>query len=510
MTDHQRVPGAEQGRSDPGLTMGGDSAVGRRVIGGAAWMMGMRLALRGAGVINVAVLARVLVPADFGLIAIVMSLLVLPRMLVDTVTRAPLVRLNSVTPAHFAAARRLRVGLALALGAIVWLSAPALADFYQVAALEAGLMAIAAVVVLEGLENPGVVSLQRDMRWRRDAAFEVAVGAARIAATIALTLWLRSFWGVILGALVAAMVRVGLSYALAPRPAGAVTRSLFRALWGVSRWSLGEVLADMASGRSDRLLLGRLAGVAPMGLFSLAKDLALVPHQLLIMPVGRALLPGLRQARGHDPARRGRLFSLALGSFGALAVPSAVGAALVADPFVRALLGDDYAGAVPVLVALAPALAFEGLSSAATQIMVVEGRLATVTGIKVARLLGYVALLLPAFHGAGLVGVALAKSGMDAFVTLALLVVLAIRMPVDWRHLGAALARTALAATGMAATVLALMPLVAGWTNVSALQLLMLVPAGAMAYGAGLLGIWWLTGRPDGLEARILAVLARS
>ncbi|MCB1833844.1 MAG: oligosaccharide flippase family protein, partial [Geminicoccaceae bacterium] len=62
MTEEGEIPAAEAG--------GGDTTLGRRMAAGAIWLVGLRLALRGLGLLSTLILARLLVPEDFGLVAL--------------------------------------------------------------------------------------------------------------------------------------------------------------------------------------------------------------------------------------------------------------------------------------------------------------------------------------------------------------------------------------------------------------------------------------------------------
>src|SRR5262249_23312837 len=135
---------------------------------GAILTVGMRWTDRMLGLVSTLVLARLLVPADFGLVAMAMVLVGLLDVLLDLGVSAALIRDLGAGSEDFHTAWTLRLAQATVAALMLVACAPVAADYYDDERIVAILRAIAITVFVGGLENIGTVSFQRNMEFGRD------------------------------------------------------------------------------------------------------------------------------------------------------------------------------------------------------------------------------------------------------------------------------------------------------------------------------------------------------
>jgi PST family polysaccharide transporter len=467
-----------------------------KIAKGAAWMVLFRALDRSLGVVSTLILARLLVPADFGLVAMAMSVIALIEMTGAFSFEVPLIQKQDPTRDHYDTAWTLKVlfdtGAGVATAALAY---PA-AIFYNEPRLMEMMLVLSIAWALRGFENIGLVEFRRSMDFARETRFLLARRLAGFAVTIACALTLKSYWALVYGILAGRVAGVALSYAMSPyRP-----RFTLRAradLFSVSGWLFINNLLYYASQRVPHFFLGRVHGPVTLGLYTVGSELAYLPQSELVAPINRAVFPGYARMI-HDLVEMRRGFLGINGLIAAIAIPAGIGIAVLAEPMVAALLGPRWAGAVVFVQILALAGALSALTSNAYSAYLALGRPSVATAI----LLIEVIVMLPAMfilgraHGA--VGVAYAE-------LIANVVGIACSYPVLFRTLKISARayianswRPLIAAVFMGAGV----NLLVGFLDTlgAFAVLAAAVPAGMLLYAAVLFPLWILSGRPQGAE----------
>ncbi|GIX21526.1 MAG: hypothetical protein KatS3mg121_0309 [Gammaproteobacteria bacterium] len=471
--------------------------LGDRVKRGFAWTLagrgGQQLVSFGFGI----ALARLLEPADFGLIAACLLFLEVGSTLAAAAWVRALVRRPELDEATLGVALVWQALAALGACVLLWALAPGLAGALGQAAL-AGVLAVLALNLLWlPLQGPAQVRLQRRLDFSAIAAAGVvevlAFGLTAVAG--ALAGW--GVWALVTGriagrgAATAVLWRCG---GAPPRPRLAPAPALFASAW---RFAAKETLDDVSKNLAY-LLVGWTQGVAALGLYSRAHHLMTLPVDRLAKSLELVLYPAFAGLQAAPPARLRAAFLKANCLMAVLAVPALVGLALVAPLLVPALYGEKWAPAAAPLQWLCLGGVCYALEAPAVALINALGLL----GSEIRRQLLHIALVAAAVAAAawldaGLVGVAAGVSGA-ALVYAALLVwLLGRRIDLPWRNYLQSLWPACAAAAAMAAAV-------GAWRHWGALLgggiwplLLGAVALGALVYGGVMaLFAWW---RPDAL-----------
>ena len=122
----------------------------------------------------------------------------------------------------------------------------------------------------------------------------------------------------------------------------------------------------------DKVLIGRLFGKVPLGLYNQAFRLVLKPVQTLITPLTAVMFPTL--SRAADPAQRTRLMLGFFRFIGLAMLPMGVGLAIVAPEAMRALAGPEWTDAGPILRILALVIPVQGCYNALAYVFAAAGR----------------------------------------------------------------------------------------------------------------------------------------
>ncbi|UVI39559.1 lipopolysaccharide biosynthesis protein [Qipengyuania spongiae] len=324
---------------------------------GAGWMALARAVVNAIAFVSTLVLARILVPEDFGLVAIAEAFAVILASLTELSLANALIRHDEPEEHHFHTVWTLNFTRAAILAAAMAALAIPVASLYGDPRLGPILFVLAASTLLSGAENPKLVHFERNLIFRQE--FVLNVGAKLLSFIVAITVALlfRSYWALVLGAAAAVVARVTLSYVLIgyrPRPSLAG----YRELLSFSIWLTFAEGIQTINNRSVPLAIGFFVSPASLGQYTMGVRLAQMPITQGIAPLRRTLFPAFSRIR-HDAARLRAAYGRAQAYLCTVAFPVACGLAVLAEPLVRTLIGEKWLPAVPILQVLSVTAALE-------------------------------------------------------------------------------------------------------------------------------------------------------
>jgi len=471
--------------------------------------MAYKLLSRGLGIISTLILARLLMPSDFGLVAIATSFIALIELIRLFGFESALIQLRQVTKAHFDTAWTFSASLGLAIAALVVVLAPWLADFYDDQRLKPVLWALALAAAFNGLESNGPVMFRKELQWKQDFLFQVTRKMAAVLIMIPLAFWMRNYWALVWGTVAGRFASLIVSYLITPhRPR--FTLAAKADLWNFSKWIfLNNILAFLRQ-RMPNLMLGKIASATDVGFFAISRDISRLPTTELSAPINRAAFPGYAKISNDLPRLREGFLKL-LGGAGIVVVPAGIGIAVTAELLIRVFLGDRWLPATATMAVLGLYGAIGGLQSNGMAVYLAIGK----PRLQFVMQLIFIGILLPAVY---VLTTRLGHTG----TALGYLVAGAIAVPINLANLCQVLGmpafrfmgplwRTFVAASLMALAVLAIRRAQGdpGTIVEAGLQLALVVVVGALAYAGSLFALWRVVGRPDGAERWLLELLRR-
>jgi len=467
---------------------------------GAAVVVAMRWTDRLIGIISTLILARLLTPADFGVIAMASIAIALADVLLDLGVNVALIQNSHATHAHYNTAWTLRLLQTSTATLILVLSAPLAAAYFQDARVEKVLQVLPFSLMIAGFENIGIVTYQKHMQFGAEFRFLFLRRMAGFITTILLAWLLQSYWAMVFGALAGRTVGVGLSYWLHPmRPRLSLEK--FQEIFSISQWMLLRSIGNYLHQNLHKILVGRWTQATTMGAYSLADDISGMPSGELLAPLNRVLFPAFAAAK-QDLLELKRLFLLAQSVQTLVAIPAAAGLALVAHEVVLLLLGEKWMLAVPFIQILALVNIVQSLTTSGGYVLIVLGKIGiSVIGIWI-RVVVFCILALTVISGNDALEIAWLRLFVVAIgVWLSFWLLVRTLPGLRFREIVRSSIRPLLGAAAMAAV------LSSGMSDfdlpLGALVALK-ISLGAVTYAATVLGLWWMAGRPSGAESYLL------
>jgi len=478
--------------------------VGRRIATGAGWTIALRLGDRLIGLVSTLILARLLVPTDFGIVAMGSTI----AAVLDAVTAFgfewALIQRRTQERRHLDTAWTLNVLIGLVNAAVLCLLIPVAISFFSEPRVADVLLVFALISAIGGLRNIGMVRFEQDLEF--GPIFRVAMGARLVgfAVTIALALAYQSYWALLAGSVAGKLVDLALSYIVHTyRPR--MSLSTWRELFGFSKWLLANNVLFFLSNRGTDFIVGNRAGAAALGTFNISYDLANMPTTELVQPIMRAAFPGYSQI-ADERVLLGQTYLRLFGLVALFTLPAAVGILCLSTRIVDVLLGPSWVAAVPLMQALAVFGGLRALQGTTNSVYLALGKPQILSALTAF----YVVVGLTSFAAVlwtrSLDEAVWTLVATNALVSAGSLLLVARQLAFPASRIASNLLRPALASAAMAIAVTTLQSLLRttdSWP-LNAGQLVGLFGAGMATYGLAVLALWLLAGRPDGPERDIL------
>jgi len=477
----------------------------RSILIGSAWAIGMRWADLGIGFVSTVILARLLTPEDFGIVAMATLVSGLLNSLSNLGIEQLLIRERRVTRAYFDCAWSVTLARSLLIAIILYSAAPLAVLYFDEPRVEAVMRWIALGAAISGFQNIRIVELRKRLHFDKDFYFRVVNRIFLFAITVPLAFYLRNYWSLVIGFVAGSLFGVVHGYLWVPhRP-----RVSIRHLREVLRFTLVVTpmsIAGYLTQKVDVLVVSSIGTTAQLGAYNVSAELSQMPTGEVIRPLGRVLLP-VYSSLSQKPEELREVFLNVLKTTAILCVSLGLGLSLVAEPVVLIIFGEQWRDAIGFIEWLAVGAAITGLTQPLTgQILFAVSR------EKLSLVLGLIrlGLLASAVTVAGrLFGIEAVAPAVTATAGVYLVIAVAIvrsLLGVSWREVMLAFFPSLAAGALMYLAVrLVQAELPAGLF----VGLVTQVSAGALVYVTAILVLWVLLGRQKGPESGTIDYLRK-
>lgn len=474
------------------------------------WISGARGIVNVLSIVSTIVVARLLTPADFGLVALGTSMLAIFAAITELSLSSALIHIKEPTDEHYDAAWTLGVLRAIVMAIILAGIGPIAADFYDEPRLFGVMLFLAISVIIGGITNPKLIVFQKKLLFRQAFWIEVVRNIVVVFSTIVLAVIFRTYWAILAGILIGQVVYTAMSYVFIsyfPR----IGWRKFKELWSFSLWlSLGQTV-NAITFRIDHLMVGGFLGTTTLGHYTVGSNLAVAPTRESTRPLVKSLFPAFSLI-AEDARRLRRAYQRAQTTAMALALPAGVGFALIADPFVRLSMGPSWAPAIPVVQVIATAHGLLTLANLASPLAMSLGRTRLLFNRTLQMFLIRVPLLACGMYFWGLPGLLVARAiaGLVSLAAYLFMVrsLIGLTMIQQVRANGRCIA----SCLAMIGVVLALQAALPEEHDTASLTIALLgsIIAGGMAYVGATATLWIMMNKPHGPETEAIDLLRKA
>jgi len=472
---------------------------------GFAWVVATRILVGLLTFTSSIILARLLAPEDFGLVALAVGVGAIVTAFTTMPIAESLIRTTDPDDEHFHTAFTLGFTRSTLLAITLTLAAWPSAQIYGDARIIPILLVLALNALITGFYSPRWPMIQKQLSFGPGFVMEIACKIAMVLISVLIAYLYRSFWAIVVPLTIGQLLSVLITHLYMPYRFRFSLRYA-RDIWSFSIWMTCSSILNTIATRIDTLLVGGVLGQRAAGLYSYGDDKASLPTREISASLVPLFFPGLAAVK-DEPARLGSAYKRIQTLVFAICAPAGVGLALVAHQFVHLLLGDKWAPIIPIIQIIAVTLALENLTNVVRPLAMAQGR---------TRALFQRDMLVFAYRTPGVIlGLFLfGIPGILAARTLAMLVTIGLFLRFA-SQLTAVPVRDQLAGCTRSLAALAVMALGVGLfeasTSAAAMSpwavFMTAISLGALLYTAAHTALWQLTGRPEGPESEILKIV---
>ena len=344
----------------------------RSLARGIAWTGGVKWFSQMLSWLSTIAVARILLPEDYGLIAMATTVLGLVSMLNEFGLGSAIVMLRKLSEEQVAQLH----GLALLLGTAGFLvtasAAVPIADFYSAPQLSWVVVAMGIGLVFSGVRSVPAALLERELKFKLIAFLEGSQSIITAVVIVVLAYLGFGYWALVWGGIVGTLSAAIAVTILRPQhfrmPRPLVLQDVVQFSWHILISRVSWYLCATA----DLFIGGRFLGASTVGVYSFGCTLANVPVDKVTSLVNR-VTPAFYSTIQSDVSAIRRYLLVLTEGLALTTFPVGVGMALVADDVIPLLLGDKWQVVVPPLRILACYAALRSVTSLIAPILFVTG-----------------------------------------------------------------------------------------------------------------------------------------
>jgi lipopolysaccharide exporter len=326
-----------------------DGSLQQRALRSGIWISITSVIVNALGLVKSIVLARLLAPEIFGLMAV--SMIILRG--IETFTRpgiasALIHRQNGFEDAKYTAFSMFLIR-GLLLSTILFFSAPFIAEFYEHDLLTSILQVIAIAFIINSFNNINTISYQKKLNYRRLANLEQTVAVVNTIVTIALAYYLRSVWALVGGYLITITFNTLLSYILIPgRPKIEFNKAIAVELLSYGKFITGATIVLYIAKELDNAILGKILGMTNLGYYVVAFTMADLLSNQVARFASQIMFPAYSELQNDKKSLR-NAFLKSLNLVFTLTLPATVCIVLIANELILNVYGKKWMPAVEPL-----------------------------------------------------------------------------------------------------------------------------------------------------------------
>jgi lipopolysaccharide exporter len=479
-------------------------SVYRHMLRGSLWAVGQNFSIRLIGLFNTIILARLLTPDDFGLVTMAAMVLGFLNSFVDLGHGTLLIRQPVATPEHCDTAWTFSVLRGFIVAALLAVLSPWVADYFRDERVIAVTLVLALTSVMSNAYSIGLVLLRKELNFSTEFYFNLACRLVTLVVTLGLAFWLRSYWAIVFGAIAGTLFGWIVSFRVHP----------YRVKLSLAKWheyfdfSLVMIPLNVAfyfNSKVDSFVVGRLGTASVLGVYNVAAELATMLTIDLMQQISRGLYPNFATLLDDRP-KMVEAYLNAISAMTTISVAFGLGLWVVSEDFVRVVLGAKWLDAIPLLHWLAIGGTLRGIDySIGNTILTIAGHERISAVLMWIRLGIYVFVALVGGMWSGPLGVAIGMvAGAAVMIPIVVFFVMrCLNIPLSnffralWRPIPAGIAM--ISAVYICHLDSLTMP---------TLRMSMDAAVGGVVFVLTLLLMWHWSGRPAGIESRILSAIS--
>lgn len=315
----------------------------RNLIRGAFWAVGTRWIIKAIGFLNTIIMARLLLPEDYGIVATATILIGLIQTFLDFGARVYLLRARLITTDEIDSAWTLSIIQGLISGTLVIILTPICIWYFNEPNLIVVMPTLGLCLLLSGATNIGTTIALKEYKFSLDFKIQTTMKLASLLFTVTAGFILRDYRALMLGIVAGYLTPIVLSYLWHPyRPRW--NTSKIPDIWEVTKWLMIANVANQVLEKLDQFLAAKISNSTDFGLYNVGSDLGQLPVSEVGPAMMRAILPVLSSLKDDTERLRNAVIKT-IGALNTVIWPISMGVIAVSQQATELLLGAKWSSA---------------------------------------------------------------------------------------------------------------------------------------------------------------------
>ncbi|MEK7450738.1 MAG: oligosaccharide flippase family protein [Patescibacteria group bacterium] len=264
----------------------------KQAVVGISWIGAFRVFSRLIAFLRVVVLARLLVPAQFGVFGIASMALALLEILTETGINVFLIQEKEDVDSYVNDAWFVSIIRGLLIAIFIILTAPLVVSFFKIPQSYSLILLISAVPLIRGFINPSIVKYQKNLQFNKEFLLRSAIFCFDSLVAIIVSLITRSAIGLVFGLIAGAILEVILSFILIkPTPSIQFNLQKISKIFHRGKWVTLYGILNFAASKGDSVIIGRILGSGPLGIYQMGYTISTMPVSEIADTANRVTFP---------------------------------------------------------------------------------------------------------------------------------------------------------------------------------------------------------------------------
>lgn len=323
----------------------------KSLIIGAGWTAITKILINFIGIVSTFLLARILSPSDFGLVAIATSIALIFGTITELSISSALIQVKKIDESHYDTAWSLSLLRGIFLAIIVAILSSYIARTFHDARLESLIQILAISLLIGSLINPKLALFQRDLKFWPSLIIDGTEKLSGFIVSIYIAVNYQSYWALVIGTITSQAFKVFASYfIILYRPKFSLKK--MKEIFSFSIWMTFGQWIQALSFRADPLIIGYFVSPQQLGLLNMGGRITYLATEEVLQPLSNVLFPAFSKISESKDRIRTAYIRIQ-GVLNLIAVPVSIGLAAIAEPFLAALVGEKWLDAAPIMQIIA-------------------------------------------------------------------------------------------------------------------------------------------------------------
>ena len=325
----------------------------KETIRGVSWMGSLRIFSRFLTLLKTAILARLLVPAQFGVFGIVTLTIALFEILTETGINTVLIQEDKNIKPLVNTAWVISIFRGILISLFVCFGALPLANFFSSPQAMKFLLLASLIPLIRGFINPSIVKFQKNLEFKKEFNLRLAILLVESLTAIIGVFWTRSIVSLIFALIAGAGLEVVFSFVFCrPRPHFIWEGQKAKKIISQGKWVTLTGVFSYLVDQGDDAVVGKILGMGGLGLYQMAYKISNLPFTEITDVASRVTFPVYSKIT-QDKARVKRAFKKTLLATVFLVVPGVAIIFFFPELIIKIILGEQWLGAAQALRVLA-------------------------------------------------------------------------------------------------------------------------------------------------------------